>query len=1027
MGEKLVVGPINRGQKTDREPFVIDNDSFPVLQNAYQWRGRIKRKRGTTKLGQLNRYIDTDSLTWTEGVQVTQVLNGSGEGNLLTGFVGLTFEAHANLVLGSISITDIGTLTVYTDGSDGVLYDGAVVVGTINYQSGAFTIASIPGATVVAAFQYYPFLPVMGIEEMQINPSADVGCMAFDTTYSYLIKTTTPYPIHDVSFYKNPTTATYNLYVQKTWNTLLTWNGQDYQQFWTTNYAGAIWATNGVNVPFSVNSLGMQFAPTVDITYTANTATTLSLTIANCPLVIGDFVFANEWGGVNQAGLNFQTGYVTACAPNTSALAIKNVVITFPNATLTAGPFTPGIIQYLTTRNDPTRDCIRWFDGDATDGSIPPLFNTINGWVNYCPPLSQSAYSIANLPAAQYYLVGARMIVPFKDRLLFLGPVVQTSTAGSQAYLHDTIIYTQNGTPYYTCSYTNNPITVPPTDVPTSVAITFNPILVPANQTATAPALFEDQIGFGGFISAGVNEPINSVGSNEDALIVGFSKFQTRVISTGNDAGAAFEFFIINSELGTASTFSTVNLDQGVLSRGSRGFIITSQTSTQRFDLDVIDQVFQINLENNGNERFTSQRDFQNEWVYFTYKSDQSDWKYPNQTLFYNYRDNSFAVFNESYTTYGQFTETSGQTWADLNYFDWDEWNTPWNFGDNNIFQPIVLGGNQQGYIMVRETARTGEGPSLTINGISGSTITSYQHNLNEGDFILIYGVLGTNTSQVNGRIFQVNNATDDTFELSPNIGTINYLGGGQITRMYVPFIQTKQFPSAWGIARKSRIGPQQYLLSSTDRGQITVQIYLSQDSSSIWNSPPIFPAPSPSNNSLIYDQIVLTCPESTNLGLTPFNTNLLNLTVPGESAGSNVSNSQQQIWHRMNTSLIGDTIQLGFTMSYDQMTAVVPSGTTFTITGATNTSQCTLTAVNSLDGNELIRITDVVGMTQLNGRTALVVDATPTTITININSTAFTPYVSGGTVNVLTFPNQFEEIELHGFILDISPSQLLA
>src|ERR1700722_20689920 len=57
MGEKLIVGPINKGLKTDREPFVIDNDSFPTLINAYQWRGRIKRKRGTETLTRLQRMI----------------------------------------------------------------------------------------------------------------------------------------------------------------------------------------------------------------------------------------------------------------------------------------------------------------------------------------------------------------------------------------------------------------------------------------------------------------------------------------------------------------------------------------------------------------------------------------------------------------------------------------------------------------------------------------------------------------------------------------------------------------------------------------------------------------------------------------------------------------------------------------------------------------------------------------------------------------------------------------------------------
>jgi len=55
---------------------------------------------------------------------------------------------------------------------------------------------------------------------------------------------------------------------------------------------------------------------------------------------------------------------------------------------------------------------------------------------------------------------------------------------------------------------------------------------------------------------------------------------------------------------------------------------------------------------------------------------------------------------------------------------------------------------------------------------------------------------------------------------------------------------------------------------------------------------------------------VLYTCPESTNLGLTPANINLNMVTA----------SQQQQIWHRMNTSLLGDTVQLGFTMSDTQM-----------------------------------------------------------------------------------------------------------
>jgi hypothetical protein len=97
-------------------------------------------------------------------------------------------------------------------------------------------------------------------------------------------------------------------------------------------------------------------------------------------------------------------------------------------------------------------------------------------------------------------------------------------------------------------------------------------------------------------------------------------------------------------------------------------------------------------------------------------------------------------------------------------------------------------------------------------------------------------------------------------------------------------------------------------------------------------------PEPNSVNDSLIYSTVLYTCPESTNLGLTPANINLQMVTAEFQS----------QTWHRINTSLIGDTVQVGFTMSDSQMRDV-------------------------------------------------------------------------------DFTNQFSEIEIHGFILDCSPSQLLA
>jgi hypothetical protein len=887
MGEKLVIGPFNKGLRTDRAAFVIDNDSFPTLINAYQWRGRVKRKRGSTLLGRLKRQIT-----------ISQLL-AAGAANL--GF--------SPIVPGSINL--VGSLdgTTYTDPSkNGVLLatGGVGVGGTINYKTGAIQIIAGAAETLNGTIEYYPCLPVMGLEEFD-NPLAEYpNTVALDTVYSYNITNSAPYNIYDVSFFKNPATGDYPGYTAKTpasAHTALTWNGADYQQFWSTNYQNAMWITNGIRIPFPTaqvdNKIGMQFDAITGVAIGAvGPPAIVTINVAASPAVVGDFVFLNEINGIT--GINFQTGYVTAVNPGVS------ITVELPNAVIAGAWTSGGIVQYLTTRKNTNLDCIRWYDGD------PTLNSGIRGWVNFCPPLSQSNFSISDLPSARYYLVSARMIIPYKDRILFIGPVVQTST-GNPIYLADTIIYSQNGTPYYTSSFNGSA-----TGALTSAATQYFPILLPDNQTSTANAFFCDTTGFGGFVQVGIGQSIESVSNNEDILILGMTNAQVRLVYSGNDI-VPFLFFVVNSELGTGSTFSTINMDQGVISRGSRGYVISNQSNTQRIDLEIPDQVFQIHLQDNGAQRFTSARDFINEWVYFTYPDNYTNYKFPNQTLLYNYRDNSWALFNEAYTHYGVFRKTDGFTWLTVP-FSWENWNQSWEAGSSNILQPEVIAGNQQGFVMIREGETTQEGTSLFIQDIVGSVVTSPDHTLNTGDFIQISGALGTVGAEINGNIFQVQVAVGSTndFTLVPNIAAGTYLGGGLITRLYRPFIQTKQFPTAWQIARKTRLGPQQYLFTKTVNGRVQVLLYLGTDDTNAWNNSPIIPSEHVINSGLVYSTEVFTCPESTNLGLTPANTSLLQLTKLGDN--NSYSNVQQQIWHRVNTSLLGDTIQIGITLSDDQM-----------------------------------------------------------------------------------------------------------
>lgn len=898
MGEKIVVGPFTKGLSNGIEPFYINNDSFPTLINAYTWRGRIQRKRGTSLLCRLQRYFSSTVSSYSSTSTIT--LNGSGTGNILSGF-----SLTGNLIPTTITITNGGNNYTDTDG-DGILYKAAVASGTVNYASGSVTISAEAGNAVSAVFRYYPVKPVMGLRQFNQPGTSDnyANSIAFDTKYAYNIERTDPFRSYDISFYKNP--ASSGTYTQKTNITPLTWSGQDYQLFWSCDYENSMWATNGVTVPFLATNIGMQYKTVTNVA--PLTATTATITIASHGLVIGDFLFFNEFDTGTVTGLNLQTGYVTAVPTN------DTLTVTFPNATIGgAGGATSGIAQYLTNTSDSTKSCLRFYDGDPTNGSVTsPVLNGRKGWVNFCPPISNGDLSIGGLPADQYYLVGSRMILPFKDRLLFIGPVVQTSSSGSQQYLQDTIIYSQNGTPYYTASFTGSAI---------STSTTFYPLLTPQASTSSQvlgsspAAFFSDVTGFGGFITAGLDEPIITAVKNQDIIILGFPSTKARLIFTGNDI-VPFNFFFINSEFGDSSTFSAIQLDRGVVSKGTLGYIMTTQSDSDRIDLDIPDEVFQTRLSENGNERCCCQRDYIKEWIYFSYPSNtgqgnSSSFKFPAKTLQYNYREQTFGIFNETYTSYGIYNQSTGYTWNTIGdvFNTWTDWNDPWNAGSSTQLQPTVIAGNQQGFVLRRDDG-TAEGDSLQITSFSSSTITSENHCLNTGDYIVISGCIGTISSAVNGKIFSVNVLTADTFQLNPPIGSGTYSGGGLIKRMYKPFIQTKQFPVAWGMGRKTRLGTQQYLISATPKGQIQLLIYLNQSGDTPYNQGNITPDLDVQNATLVYNNILYTCPESTNLGLTAANVNLQNM----------IGNQAQKIWHRMNTSLIGDTVQIGFTMSDSQM-----------------------------------------------------------------------------------------------------------
>lgn len=110
----------------------------------------------------------------------------------------------------------------------------------------------------------------------------------------------------------------------------------------------------------------------------------------------------------------------------------------------------------------------------------------------------------------------------------------------------------------------------------------------------------------------------------------------------------------------------------------------------------------------------------------------------------------------------------------------------------------------------------------------------------------------------------------------------------------------------------------------------------------------------------------------------------------------------------------------------------IIPREQVRAITGITQAANAVVTCSNSVSpigaGDTIIFNSSVGGMTQIRGLVATVVSATSTTITINIDSTAFTAYTSGGGLYSKTPSGQLPETGFSlGGVADLFNADMLS
>ncbi len=520
--------------------------------------------------------------------------------------------------------------------------------------------------------------------------------------------------------------------------------------------------------------------------------------------------------------------------------------------------------------------------GGEVGGGDPPRITDGTTWIDF----TSGAWHRID---ATTYLFNWLCNLPFRGRMVTFN-TYEGATAGTAINYSNRIRWSTIGNPF--------------------IAYTAGP---PA-----AGSWRDDIRGQGGFLDIPTSEDIISIGFVRDNLVIYCERSTWQLRYTGRSI-SPFQIEKVNSELGVESTFSSVQFDTSLVGIGDKGIVECDSYQSRRIDIKIPDFVFQFNALNNGVARVQGVRDFVNRLAFWTVPLAQfygdigkTNRIFPTARLLYNYENDSWAIFNDSLTALGTYQIQDSPTWLQI-HVPWIQYPKTW-LSDLDE-DPVIVGGNQQGFIEILDQL-TANDVSLYIKNITSlGVVECPNHNMQNGFVIGISGIPATTPfSDLNGGVYGISivdkdnftllayNATSNEFDI-PVVGSPagTYIGLGLINIRENFYVTSKKF-NFLDEGQNIQLGYIDILMDAVQDGEISLNVYLNYDDSN-------------PSNTLYNNQIFGVLPQVPDT--------FFNATIPTSPSSFAVAPQGTKFWQRVFCPTRANFITLQYKFSNAQMASI--------------------------------------------------------------------------------------------------------